>query len=257
MTEPTISDHPHAMPLTNSGVEMATGSIKIVVARAGSFRIAGANRTAFVVGSRMSPVAVTYSNDANCAEWAVPPWMAHALLNVTGGDLGEAVLDLADLPRSPFRDVLMAGGPDPLSIARVALANWSAGRGTADARLAGAVWSALQRDPSRPMTAIAAKLDVGTRRVRQAVRRETSLSTRAIRRLMRHERAVAVIGNPDVTLAQAAQDAGYADQSHMTREMMALGGITPSRLRASILADRQDAQPVPVGSRQDRSDARS
>lgn len=233
--------YPNAAPLAETGVEMATRSLKIVVARSGAFGIAGGMRTAFVVGPRATPIAVRYSGDPDCREWAVPPWMCGALLDVRGGELGGEVADLADLPRAPFRDALLSGHSDLLSVARTALANWAAGRGTADARLAEAVWDVLERDPSLSVRHIADALSVGARRVRQAVRRETGLSTTAIRRLVRHERAVEIIADPHRTLAQAALDAGYADQSHMTREFAALGGITPSGLRAALRPGRTSA----------------
>jgi methylphosphotriester-DNA--protein-cysteine methyltransferase len=42
-------------------------------------------------------------------------------------------------------------------------------------------------------------------------------------------------------LAAASAEAGYADQSHLTREIHALSGLTPARL----LADRGDPPPPP------------
>lgn len=235
MTEIAIADYPQAVPLTDTGVEMATGSLKIVVARSGSFKIAGVERTAFVVGSRMTPVPVAYSGNPNCYECSVLPWMVRALFDVPAAELEGAVFDLSDLPNSLFRHALEAGEPDPLSVARIALWNWSAGRGTADARITSAVWSALQLDPTRPITNIAAFLNIGTRRVRQAIQQETGLSSANIRRLVRHEKALVEFADRRKTLAQVAYDAGYADQSHMTREMITLGGITPLRLRESMV----------------------
>jgi AraC-like DNA-binding protein len=41
------------------------------------------------------------------------------------------------------------------------------------------------------------------------------------------------------TLAQAAIQAGFADQSHMTRAFVRQLGITPGRYRVAIVGSRQ------------------
>ena len=89
----------------------------------------------------------------------------------------------------------------------------------------------LQRSPDRTVAAVAALLGVGTRRLQQAARRELGLSPKEIARLLRHQQALEMIASRPTSLAQIAQDAGYADQSHMTREFAAFGAITPGDLR--------------------------
>lgn len=234
MVELTIDNYPLATPVTNTGVEMATGSLKIVVAQEGSFEIEGEERTAFIVGSRLTPVSVTYCSNPSCYECSIPPWMIRALLDVSAAELVGSVFNLSDLPMSPFRRSVQSEGTDQLSVARAALADWGTGRGTADARLTSAVWSRLWLNPSLRIVDIAACLNIGARRVRRALRQETGLSSADIRRLVRHKKAIAELSDWRKTLAQAAYDAGYADQSHMNREMIALGAITPLAFRNSI-----------------------
>lgn len=151
---------------------------------------------------------------------------------MSAGDLAGAVAELSDLPARPFRDALLRGDPEAEHIARSIIRE--AARNQADTRLTAAVWEGLDRQPAVRAAELAARLGVSTRRLRQAVRHETGLSPRALRRLARHERAVAALADPRWSLAEVSDLAGYADQSHMTRETVALGGLTPARLHTAL-----------------------
>lgn len=52
---------------------------------------------------------------------------------------------------------------------------------------------------------------------------------KTLARVLRMQRALAAARRP-VPLAQAALEAGYADQSHLTREVRALAGVPPAEL---------------------------
>ena len=234
MAVPSLHDFPDAAPITDGGREPASRAVTIIVARSGAFLVDGTERTAFAVGPRSTPITVGYLGRPDCRELRLPPWMGRALLNVAGCDLANGVADIADLPRTPFRDALLGGPPDPLGIARTAFANWSAGRGRSDARLAAAAWAMVERDPSADAGGIAEKLGVGARRLRQAMQAEAGVSISTLRRLVRHERATMLLRNAAMPLAEVALSAGYADQSHMTREAVALAGLPPVRLRAAM-----------------------
>ncbi len=221
---------------------MATSSLKIIIARSGTFGVMGRKRTAFVVGPRTSPLRVTYAPEVDCREWSLPPWMSSALLDVPGGELSGRVFDLADLPLSPFAKSLMENDAGSLQIARAALADQSATRRRSDSMIANAVWDLLQEDPHRSIRAVGERLGVSTRRLQQAAGRELGLSPKEIGRLVRHDRAVKMVLGRDLSLAKIAHDAGYADQSHMTREFVEFGAITPARLRK---ASHHGAKAVP------------
>ena len=50
--------------------------------------------------------------------------------------------------------------------------------------------------------------------------------------ILRLQRFIALLRGPaDLPLAMLAVDAGYADQAHLSREVRALCGMTPSALR--------------------------
>lgn len=235
MAVPSFHDYPNAVPLVDTGREPASRAVTIIVARRGAFRVDGAERAAFAVGPRSTPITVGYVGRPDCREVRLPPWMGRALFDVAGCDLANGVVDLSDMPPTPFRDALLGGKSDLLGIARTAFADWSAGRGRGDARLAAAVWVMVERDPTADAEEIADKLGIGTRRLRQAMRAEAGLSLSTLRRLVRHEWATTCLRDGAMSLAEVALAAGYADQSHMTREATALAGLPPARLRAAMV----------------------
>ena len=59
-------------------------------------------------------------------------------------------------------------------------------------------------------------------------------SPKLFARVARFDHAVQLArGRPDLAWAQIAVDSGYADQAHLTREFVDLGGIRPSQLRGA------------------------
>lgn len=240
MTVVAVTAHPDAAPLFDAGPEAASRFAKVIVATQGDFALDGYARSAFLVGPRATPIAVRYGAGSACREWTVPAWALRAFLDVRGGEVSGEVIDLAELPPSPFVRALRGAenprSPDPMGAARAALDNWNAGRRDADARIAMAAWTALSAPGSRTVEAEAASVGVGVRRLEQVMRREVGLSPKAVQRLARHERARRLLAASSCSLAEAALAAGYADQSHMTREVSALSGASPSRLRQAMMA---------------------
>jgi AraC-like DNA-binding protein len=59
-------------------------------------------------------------------------------------------------------------------------------------------------------------------------RREVGLAPKVYCRLRRFQRAIDALGGPRRGLAQVAAAAGYADQSHLCRELAVLAGVSPT-----------------------------
>ena len=70
--------------------------------------------------------------------------------------------------------------------------------------------------------------DIGysRRHLATIVRRECGLTPQALRRIGRFARSRAMLGR--VPLAEVADRCGYADQAHLTREWVSLGGCPPT-----------------------------
>ncbi|GAA0272640.1 helix-turn-helix domain-containing protein [Cryptosporangium japonicum] len=76
---------------------------------------------------------------------------------------------------------------------------------------------------------IAERAGYSPRHLRRLVRAETGLGPKTLQRVARLHQ---FLNRADAGLGPAAAAAGYADQSHATREIRALTGLTPRRLLA-------------------------
>jgi AraC-like DNA-binding protein len=94
------------------------------------------------------------------------------------------------------------------------------------------------------------------RHVSERFRRELGVSPKAYARLVRFEHATALLSRPATThraLAEVAIEAGYYDQSHLTRDFVALAGMTPGTYAAEasrVPEVRFVQDPVPAGGAQ-------
>lgn len=67
------------------------------------------------------------------------------------------------------------------------------------------------------------------RQLRRRAKSTTGLNPKAVDQLRRARRAYQLL-QQGCTLTEAAQEAGYSDQAHMTRGFVALAGLSPARL---------------------------
>jgi AraC-like DNA-binding protein len=85
---------------------------------------------------------------------------------------------------------------------------------------------------------VARQLGLSARQLQRNIVANVGLTPKTLQRVLRMQRFLEYASRRG-ELAAAAADAGYADQSHLTREIRALSGLTPARL----LTDR--ARPTP------------
>ncbi len=83
------------------------------------------------------------------------------------------------------------------------------------------------------VSAVAAAIGVGERRLSRAFDRWVGLSPKAFARVMRFRQVARAIqrGEPP-SWAGLAFETGYADQPHLIREFRALSGVTPAQYAA-------------------------
>ena len=95
-------------------------------------------------------------------------------------------------------------------------------------------------DPRARVGDLAEELGVSDRQLRRRFDVAVGYGPKTLQRVLRFRRFLArVYAAPaDVDLATLAFDAGYADQSHLTRETAALSGLTPAALAALATAPR-------------------
>jgi AraC-like DNA-binding protein len=67
--------------------------------------------------------------------------------------------------------------------------------------------------------------------VSRGFQQQFGVTAAAFRATARTHRALAALEDPALSLAQVADDCGFADQPHMTRAVVGLTGSTPRQLR--------------------------
>jgi AraC-like DNA-binding protein len=77
----------------------------------------------------------------------------------------------------------------------------------------------------------AERLSLTTRQLQRLLRTQFGLAPKTYQRVARFQRFLR-IADAGSSLAAAAVDAGYADQAHLTRDVVQLSGVTPARLVA-------------------------
>lgn len=82
---------------------------------------------------------------------------------------------------------------------------------------------------THPVNRAADALGLTSRQLRRVLAAEIGIAPKAFQRVLRMQRFMAAAERLD-GLANAAAEAGYSDQAHMTREVRSLAGLTPTRL---------------------------
>jgi AraC-like DNA-binding protein len=83
-------------------------------------------------------------------------------------------------------------------------------------------------DRGEPVASVAERTFVSERALQRRFAEHVGYGPKTLQRVLRFQRFLRAA--PRVPLARAATIAGYADQSHLTREARRLAGLTPARL---------------------------
>jgi AraC-like DNA-binding protein len=169
------------------------------------------------------------------------------------GDLAAAALATRPVPTSPHLDLThrvlaarrehtaaaeeRALGLVASVLATVAPKRVAAGRpATAHARRRAAddAREALAADPSLTLAELARLVAISPHHLSRVFRDEVGVTVSTYRRRLRVRAALERLDGGESNLARLAADAGFADHAHLTRELRASLGITPSQLRAQL-----------------------
>jgi AraC-like DNA-binding protein len=149
------------------------------------------------------------------------------------GATGAALLDARVPARELFGDTgarleeALRAVPD-LGVRARRLAGFVAGRARAAARPDPLVRAAARRVGVAPVTDVAGDLGVSERHLRRLVSEQVGYGPKRLGRVLRLRAAIARV-RAGAELAEAAFEAGYADQAHFTNECRALAGVAPGR----------------------------
>ena len=185
--------------------------------------------SAIVAGPDTGPVEVELAVGEVVGGIRFVPGAAAAALDVPADALRDRRVALEDLWGRAGREAGERAGVDPFEL--LAALRRRLGRAEPDPRVLAAA-RRLRGAPATPVPALAAAVGLGERHLRRRFAAAVGYGPKTFARVGRFRVALDLLraGEPP---AGAAYEAGYADQAHMTREMVALAGRTPGALAAA------------------------
>jgi AraC-like DNA-binding protein len=199
---------------------------------------------AFCAGLQVPAQRVRHAGVNDCVEIRLPPLAAYALFGGAVVERNSAPIDLlaiAPLATRVLLDQLRAKGD---WAARLVAVDEFLARGFAESRarirpeLVWA-WQALERSHGQvAVRALARNIGWSERHFTQQFRAYFGVRPKAAARRLRFSRACSdVLAGQSLDLCTIAAQAGFSDQSHMTREFRDLSGLTPAALREARFTD--------------------
>jgi AraC-like DNA-binding protein len=102
----------------------------------------------------------------------------------------------------------------------------------------------LRAQPDRPVSVLAAEIGLSERQLRRRFEAAVGYGPKRLGRVFRFQRLLDLVhaSHGRAGWSQLAISAGYADQSHMINECLALTGGPPSALPVSVLSNTAEGQ---------------
>ena len=245
MTQPQTSYSPHPSRYTelSGGADPGRGieAVWVSVAdKASAHRVLPDGRCDIILrfsakGSPINSIAVVVEPGMGFAGIRLRPGFFHAILGLSpvvlrdGNLVGEAAIGACP----PLTDLCAeATSPDELPGRLVAFVQHRIAPGNAlPPKQTLRILSALHASGGRlPVQDIARMQDISTRTVQRIVRDATGLSPKSYARILQFHRALRLLRDHHMRPSEAASEAGYADQAHMTHALRDFGGLSPARL---------------------------
>lgn len=187
---------------------------------------------ACLTGLQTSAVVIGHPDWHRVLGLRLRPAGAYALLSRPMSEVSGYTVDLPDLLGSAARELTdRCHAADSVETCFARAAAWVCDRvrraRTVDPAVA---WIMARVEESGGRVPIAELRDhsgLSKTRLGALFREQVGVLPKAYARIVRFRRALALLDAEPSSLAEAALDAGYYDQSHMTTEFRELGGLTP------------------------------
>ncbi len=158
------------------------------------------------------------------------PAAGGAVLGLPLSELRDQRVSLADLLPAQARSLASALSPAAAAAVLLDVTGVLVTASSPDPAVTRA--AALLRDPAARTEDIAVRVGLSERQLRRRAHAAACYGPKTLQRILRFQRFVraADAAAAPLDLADAAARAGYADQAHLTRESVALSGLTPAAL---------------------------
>lgn len=199
---------------------------------------------AFAGGLQVPAQRVRHAGINDCVEIRLPPLAAYALFGGAVAEPNRAPIDLSAIAPLAIKILLDQLRATKAWNARLIAVDRFLARGFAESRarirpeLAWA-WHTLERSNGQvAVRALARACGWSERHFANQFRTYFGVQPKAAARRLRFSRAYGdILSDQDIDLCTIAAQAGFSDQSHMTREFRALSGLTPAALREARFSD--------------------
>jgi AraC-like DNA-binding protein len=198
-----------------------------------------------VAGPHTGPVTIA-SSPRTAVGLRFRPGGAPGALRVPAHVLVDRSVDLVDVVGGAAVELVDAlhDAPDPWIAARHlerAVAGWCRDAAAPDPivdGVAASVRASHGAEHGRSTVAdLADELGVGERQLHRRACAAVGYGPKVLERILRFRRFLALHDrHPERGLARLALEAGYADQSHLSRECRAIAGVPPSRLSGPVVS---------------------
>lgn len=184
----------------------------------------------FLTGPFTAPVKTFASTPLNSLSIVFQPWLLQSWFDLDAGNMVNAIIDAAYVPRltdPAVVDALRSATFQP-SLLESALATLSVPHPN-PGHEANMMANLLLETQSIAETA--SRHGISVRQFERRFARNFGLSPKEWLRVKRFEASLVKLANDKESLANVAADAGYADQSHMTRDYRRATGLTPRQTK--------------------------
>jgi AraC-like DNA-binding protein len=185
---------------------------------------------AYVAGPDTGPVRTKTKPGTVFVAARFRPAAGGQVLGLPLSELRDQRVPLADLRKDAARELPATLTPAEAAGRMLAVTGTLVTGSTPDPAISEA--ASLLREPFARTEDIAERVGLSERQLRRRSRAAIGYGPKTLQRVLRFQRFVRMIDANvrGLDLATAAVHAGYADQSHLTRESVALSGLTPAVL---------------------------
>lgn len=196
-------------------------------------------RVVFVGGTNLAPASYTHKERSHLLGVSLRPGTAMQLLGVSAGALAREWQTLEDVIGPSARalgDLVFGAGADrdrfslldAFMLARLVAT-------ASDPRIQRAVATIVAQDGAVDVDALGKTTGASPRNLGRLFDEWVGMPPKRFGRIVRLQSALRRLEeDPTIDLARLAQECGYADHAHMTREMQALTGLPPSVLAQKL-----------------------
>lgn len=191
----------------------------------------------FLTGPFTAPVRTFASAPLNSLSIVFQPWLLQSWFDLDLRNMVNAIIDAAYVPRltDPVIVAALQSATSQPSLLELTLKILSVPQ--SDSGHEASIMANVLLE-TQSIAETASRQGVSVRHFERRFARNFGLSPKQWLRVKRFEASLVKLSNDRETLANVAADAGYADQSHMTRDYRRATGFTPSQTKEGMSKDK-------------------